>query len=159
MWVCVCVLSVYVYVCLSMCVCALLFVCSQALVRVQRLLQLDAISRGCRSALPCPALLSHLSTSPYCPLSLFSHNTYLSVLLLPFNLLAHLSTLLSLSVVIFLNGFWCKIYACLLQFLSKSMHVCMCECVCVCVLVCVLLWVHSANNAHNLSLSKHAHSN
>lgn len=43
----------------------------------------------------------------------------------------------SLSLVIFLNGFWRKIYACLLQFSSKSMHVCMCQCVFACLCMCV----------------------
>lgn len=134
--VCVCVACVWVVH-----VCALLFVCSQALVRVQRLLQLDAISRGCHSALPWPALLSHPSAALPYPPSLFSHNTQRSIPLLAFSLLFSSLTFLSfspsLSLVIFLNGFWRKIYACLLQFSSKSMHVCMCQCVFACLCMCV----------------------
>lgn len=55
-----------------------------------------------------------------------------------------LTFLFSLSLVIFLNGFWRKIYACLLQFSSKSMHVCLCECVCVRVYLCVCSCVCSS---------------
>lgn len=137
--VCVCVFCLCVYMCLSMCVCALLFGCSQALVRVQRLLQLDAISRGCRSALPCPALLSHLSSSPSSPCSHGSRITQLSGLLLPFSFLSHSTTLLSFSPSLSSSS-----KRLLVQNLCTSAavfeQVCMCQCVRVCACICVCVY-------------------